>query len=198
MELPQLDHRATTAALMRSAAARFGDSDFIIMPDRRMTFAQTEAASRRVGKALLAAGAGKGTRIGMTFPQGTDWIVTWLAMTRIGALCMPFSRAYKPAELRKALRLGDVDTFVVPATVAGRGPPPYVEEAVPGLAGPGRPRCASPSCPYLRRCSVSGATEPPVGPSAVGGLPGHQPTPAASTTPSSTRSRPRSPRPTSC
>jgi acyl-CoA synthetase (AMP-forming)/AMP-acid ligase II len=158
LQLPEFDYPATIPGVVRHAAAEFGDRDFIIMPDERMTFAEAESASRRIGKALLAAGAGKGTRVGMTYPQGADWIVVWLAIARIGAVCMPFSSAYKPAELRKALRFGDVDTLVVPSTFAGADHLAYIEEAVPGLAGAGAAALRIVELPYLRQVLVSGKT----------------------------------------
>jgi len=74
-----------------------------------MTFAEADQASRRFAKQLLAAGVGKGTRVGFMFPNGTDWVVGWLGVTRIGALFMPFSSTYKPAELRKGPRGGGRD-----------------------------------------------------------------------------------------
>ncbi|HSS09744.1 MAG TPA: AMP-binding protein, partial [Acidimicrobiales bacterium] len=142
--------------MIRRAASKFGDNDFIVMPDRRMTYAQAEDASRRVGKQLLAAGAGKGTRIGFMFPYGTDWMVAWLATSRIGALCMPFSTSYKPAELRKALRHGDVEILMVPATLFGQDHQAFVEEAVPALAGAARRALRLPDVPYLRSVWVMG------------------------------------------
>jgi acyl-CoA synthetase (AMP-forming)/AMP-acid ligase II len=159
MPLPDLDYAPTIPVVVRRAAATFGDSDFIVMPDRRMSYAEAEVASRRVGKQLLAAGVGKGTRIGFAFPYGTDWVVAWLAITRIGAIGMPFSTSYKPAELRKALRFGDVDTLLVPATMFGRDHLPYVEEAVPGLAEAGPEPLRLPALPFLRHVRVSGPSD---------------------------------------
>ena len=60
MELPPLDHRATIPAVLRAAAERFGARDFVVMPDRRLTFASAEAASRDVAKDLLTRGSGQG------------------------------------------------------------------------------------------------------------------------------------------
>jgi acyl-CoA synthetase (AMP-forming)/AMP-acid ligase II len=168
MELPPLDHPATTPALMHAAAARFGDAEFIVTPDRRLTFAEAERASRRFGQQLLAAGVGKATRVGAMLANGTEWVVAWMGVTRIGALFMPFSSAYQPAELRKAVRFGDVDTLVVPATQLGRDRHAFVEEAIPGLAGavgPGAGRGADAGrlwlaeFPYLRSVRVSGASD---------------------------------------
>ena len=161
MQLPDLDYRPTMPDAIRHAATQFGDNDFIVMPDRRMSFADAEAASRRVGKQLLAAGVGKGTRVGFMFPYGTDWIVAWLATARIGAIGMPFSTSYKPAELRKALRFGDVDTLLVPPTMLGQDHLAYVEEAVPGLAEAGPEPLRIPALPFLRHVRVGGPSDRP-------------------------------------
>ena len=159
MPLPDLDYVPTIPVVVRRAAATFGDNDFIVMPDRRMSYAEAEVASRRVGKQLLAAGVGKGTHIGFAFPYGTDWVVAWLAITRIGAIGMPFSTSYKPAELRKALRFGDVDTLVVPSTMFGHDHLAYVEDAVPGLAEAGPEPLRLPALPFLRHVLVSGPSD---------------------------------------
>ena len=159
MPLPDLDYEPTIPAVVRRAATTFGDNDFIVMPDRRMTYAEAEVASRRVGKQLLAAGVGKGTRIGFMFPYGTDWVVAWLAIARIGAVGMPFSTSYKPAELRKALRFGDVDTLLVPSIMFGQDHLAYIEAVVPGLAEAGPEPLRIPALPFLRHVCVSGPSD---------------------------------------
>jgi acyl-CoA synthetase (AMP-forming)/AMP-acid ligase II len=161
MQVPQLDYRATMPELIRHAVTSFGDSEYIVMPDRRMTFAQADQASRRFAKQLLAAGVGKGTRVGISFPNGTDWVVAWLGITRIGALFMPFSSTYKPAELRKGLRYGDVDTLIVPPTLIGRDNVAFIEETVPGLADSGSAPLRIPAFPYLRSVWVAGGADRP-------------------------------------
>ncbi|HET6835011.1 MAG TPA: class I adenylate-forming enzyme family protein [Acidimicrobiales bacterium] len=159
MPLPDLDYAPTIPAVVRRAATTFGDNDFIVMSDRRMSYGEAEVASRRVGKQLLAAGVGKGTRIGFMFPYGTDWVVAWLATARIGAIGMPFSTSYKPAELRKALRFGDVDTLLVPSRLFGQDHLAYVEDAVPGLAEAGPEPLRIPALPFLRHVRVSGPSD---------------------------------------
>jgi acyl-CoA synthetase (AMP-forming)/AMP-acid ligase II len=156
MELPELDYRATMAGAIRHAAEVFADREFVVTSTRRMTYAMAEASSRRIGKELLALGVGKGTRVGIMFGYGSEWIVAWLAITRIGAVCMPFSTAYMPAELRKALRFSDVDTFLIPSTLVGRDQEAFVEEAVPGLAQNDGTPLRIAELPYLRRVLVSG------------------------------------------
>jgi len=39
-----------------------------------------------MAKGLLASGVGKGTRVGLLAPNSPEWVVAWLAATRIGAV----------------------------------------------------------------------------------------------------------------
>src|SRR6202041_23283 len=110
LEVPELGYKATVGEALRRAAATFGDRDLIVMPDRRMNFAQAAERSAQLAKVMLASGLGKGSRVGLWFTYGPEFLVTWLAALRIGALVMPFSTIYKPAELRKVLAMGDVHT----------------------------------------------------------------------------------------
>ena len=161
MRVPELDYRATMPAAIHRASERFGDHEFVVMPDRRMTFRQADEASRLVAKHLLAAGAGKGTRIGLMYPYGADWIVGWMAITRIGAIFMPFSTSYKPAELRKSVKYGDVEILLVPARMVGDDHVAFVEEAFPELASAGAEPLRIVGVPYLRQVMVQGATDRP-------------------------------------
>lgn len=155
-ERPRLDYTATLGACLRRAASLFADRDFIVLPDRSMTFAEVESASRDLARRMLAAGIGKGTRVGLYYTYGPEFCVAWFAALRIGALAMPFSTLSKPAELRKALRLGDLHTLVVPSRLFGRDVPTLLEQAVPELAS-GRPRpLMVEGLPYLRAVWVTG------------------------------------------
>jgi acyl-CoA synthetase (AMP-forming)/AMP-acid ligase II len=109
---------------------------------------------------MLQAGLGKGSRIGLFFTYGPEFVVAWLAAARIGALVMPFSTIYRPAELRTVLRIGDVDTLLAPPTLLGRDVHSFLEEAVPGLADqkhPGPYFLAE--VPYLRSVWVAGKAD---------------------------------------
>jgi acyl-CoA synthetase (AMP-forming)/AMP-acid ligase II len=159
--VPDLPFEPTFAVLVRRAADRFGDEDFLVLPGERLTYGQAERRSRELAKQLLAAGVGKGTRIGTFFTYSTEFVVTWLAAMRVGALVMPFSSIYKPAELEKVLRIGDVDLLLAGPTMLGKDVQPFLEEAVPGLAAAAGPRLLLAELPYLRRIWLTGATDRP-------------------------------------
>src|SRR2546430_465645 len=159
MERPDPGYLATIPASIRRAAATFGDREFIVMPDRRLTYAEADVASQRVARELLAVGAGKGTRVGVLDTFSTEWIVAWLAMSRIGALFVPFGSTLRPAELRRALRHADVHTMIVPPVMLGKDMHEFVEEAVPGLVGHGPGPLFLHDFPFLRSIRVAGPTD---------------------------------------
>jgi acyl-CoA synthetase (AMP-forming)/AMP-acid ligase II len=157
--VPELGYKPTIGESIRRAAQEWPDRDFIVMPNRRITYGEAEAASRRLGRALLATGIGKGSRVGIFDTYSAEWVIAWLAATRIGALAMPFSSIYKPAELRAVLRIGDVHTLVVPSALLGRSVPDMLEEAVPSLAGTAAGNVFLSEMPYLRQVWMWGASD---------------------------------------
>lgn len=161
MRAPELDFTPTIPELLRRAADRHGNADYVVTPDRRCSFREAEATTRAVARQLLAAGAGKGTRVGIVFPSGVDWMVAWLATARIGALPMLFSSTYRPPELRRGLRHGDVALLLAPRTVLGRDYQDDLEQAIPGLADHDHRRgdVRVPAVPYLRAVWVVGSTD---------------------------------------
>ena len=137
----------------------FGDDDYVVMLERRISFGDAERASRRLAKELLAAGVGKGTRVGIHMPTGPEWAVAFIAVTRIGALAMPYSTLYRPAELRNAMRIGDVAVLLASPTMLGKDNEVFLEEAVPGLSSAVAGRLRIPQLPFLRSVRLLGPTD---------------------------------------
>lgn len=146
---------------IRRAATLFADNDYIVMPHARMSFAEADLASRRVAKEMLVRGIGKGTRVGIHFSYGFEWIVAFFAAARIGAICLPMSTAYRPAELRKSVAHGDVDTLIVPQTLFGDDHRRFIEDAFPSLASAGGGGLYLAEAPFLRSIWVVGEADRP-------------------------------------
>jgi acyl-CoA synthetase (AMP-forming)/AMP-acid ligase II len=153
---PELEYTPTIATIVRRAEGLFGDTQYVVMPDRQITFRELEGASRRLAKELLAAGVTKGTPVGIHLPTGPDWVVAFFGATRIGAVAMPFSTLYRPAELRTAMRIGDVSVLLSATALLGKDHEAFLEDAVPGLADcrPGHIRVSE--LPYLRSIRLVG------------------------------------------
>ena len=80
------DHEATAAGLIRDTANRWGDRILVVLDDQRVTYREVERRSAEMARALLASGVARGSRLGLLAPNGPDWVVAWLAATRIGAV----------------------------------------------------------------------------------------------------------------
>ncbi len=122
MSTIELGYTPTVPDLLGRAVYLFGDREYVVTDEGRATFAEVDVAARHLALKLVAAGVGKCTRVGARFSYGREWIVAWLAINRIGAIYLPFSTAYKPAELRQAVRHGDVHLLLVPSTLFWPGP----------------------------------------------------------------------------
>ena len=159
VEVPELGYKATLGECITRAAKAYPDRDFIVLPDRRISFAEADRASRVLAGRMLAAGIGKGTRVGLFYTYSIEWVVAWLAASRIGALVMPFSTIYTPHELRTVLRIGDVSVLIAGPSMLGRDMTAFLEEAVPGLAGATGPSLYLADLPYLRSVWITGETD---------------------------------------
>ena len=159
--VPDVGYTPTLAESIKRAARLYPTRDFIVLQDRRLTFADAERASRLLAKRMLAAGIGKGTRVGLFYTYSVEWVVAWLAASRIGALVMPFSTIYAPGELRTVLRLGDVSVLILGPSLLGKDMALFLEEAVPDLREAASPDLFLPALPYLRSVWMTGATDRP-------------------------------------
>jgi acyl-CoA synthetase (AMP-forming)/AMP-acid ligase II len=149
----------TVGALARQAAGARGDYDYVVTPTDRLSYADAEARSARAARFLLARGVGKGGRVGLFFTNDTEWITWWLAVSRIGAVAVPLSTLYTPAEIAKVLRLADVGLLVAPTRILKIDVAERFETALPGLAEQSARRLRLPAAPYLRQIVLTGETD---------------------------------------
>lgn len=157
----EIEGRATVPALLTSAVERFGDREFLITAGDRLSYRDADEQSALLACQLIANGAGKGTRIGIVLPSGIEFGLAFLAVARIGAIAMLFSSTYKPAELSRVLRAGDVDTLIAPEVLLGRPYAPTLEAAIDGLAHHVSSPLRLASMPYLRSIVLVGPSSGP-------------------------------------
>src|SRR5690606_537032 len=107
----------------------------------------------------VVAGVGKGTRVGMMFPNGPQFLVAWFGITRTGATAVPISTLSSEGELRRILRHSDIQIFITVDRYLNHDYVARFEAAVPGLVQARRP-CRLLEVPYLRERWVWGANVP--------------------------------------
>jgi acyl-CoA synthetase (AMP-forming)/AMP-acid ligase II len=141
----------TVGELLAATAGVPADAELLVTPDGRLPYADAERRSRALAGRMVAAGVGKGSRVGILLPNSVEWALSWLAAARVGALTLPLSTYLEADELARTLRHGDVQFLVVVRTMLGRDYLERLELAIPGLdrATRGRP-LHPPAVPSLR------------------------------------------------
>ncbi len=147
---------ATIPDLLQARATQADDA-VLIAPGSRMTFGEADRESARLAARLLAAGVGKGTRLGVLYPNGCPWLIAWLAAARIGALTVPLSTFAPGPELARALRHTDVHAVLMAGAFAGDSLAARLEAGLPGLAE-SRPELYLEATPHLRWVCVDQGT----------------------------------------
>lgn len=159
MDKPVLpDFPPTLPNLMANARSKFPDQPFLVCGDQQLTYAEADARSAELARGMLAAGIGKATRVAILMPNSPDWVLCWLAASRIGAITFPVSTLFQPRELAWLLDHADIDTLLVTGHYAGHDYMERLERAIPGLAAQRTTPLAIPSHPYLRRVVAWGDT----------------------------------------
>jgi acyl-CoA synthetase (AMP-forming)/AMP-acid ligase II len=108
----------TVGGVLRQQARARGEHPLLVCDAERLSYAEADRRSARLARGLIGLGAGKGTHIGVLFPNGPAWIVAMLAAARIGAVVVPFSTFATAPEL--AVQLVDSDTQILLATASFR------------------------------------------------------------------------------
>jgi acyl-CoA synthetase (AMP-forming)/AMP-acid ligase II len=136
MRAPEIGFVPTIPVMIGHIVELYGDDEALVTADDRTSYAALDASSREIARQLVAGGVAKGTRIGIMFPNGIEWVTCFLAVARIGAIAVPMSTFYRPGELRKVLQLADIRFLLGGPTVFGRPQAQELEAALPSLAGP--------------------------------------------------------------
>jgi acyl-CoA synthetase (AMP-forming)/AMP-acid ligase II len=151
----------TIPALLRRQADLFGSRVLLACDDDVLTYAEADRRSRALARGLLAVGAGKGTHVGLLYPNGSEFVVSWLAAARVGAVTVPLSTFSTSAELRTLLSGADVGVLLSARAYRSHDYVAALRAAVPELADGGETPLFAPSMPVLRHVFFDATTEVP-------------------------------------
>jgi acyl-CoA synthetase (AMP-forming)/AMP-acid ligase II len=144
----------TVAAVLRRQAAARAEHPLLVCDDDRISYAEAERRSAQLARGLIALGAGKGTHVGLLYPNGTEFVVGMLAAARIGAVVIPFSTFVTAREMRE--QLVDSDTQILLSAASFRSHD-YAHRLAQAVSEPdfdaGRPLFAA-LTPQLRHVSI--------------------------------------------
>jgi acyl-CoA synthetase (AMP-forming)/AMP-acid ligase II len=153
----------TVPALLAARAAERPDVVLLVCDDDRLTYGEADRRSALLARGLLAAGAGHGTRVALLYPNGSDFVVGWLAAARIGAISVPLSTFSTSAELAGLLCGADVSVLLAAETYRSHDYRAGLAAAIPELDPAAPPPLWSPVVPSLRRIAFTTAGWPVAG-----------------------------------
>jgi fatty-acyl-CoA synthase len=144
--------------------AQFSDRRALVTVDGHLTYADLAERVDEDARALVYAGVGKGTRVGLWMENGVDWVALLFAITGLGAVVVPVSTFAVADDLAYQLRHADVAVLVMSARFLRHDYLARLLEVAPELhdAQPGR--MGAGAVPALRRVVVLGG-EPETVPS---------------------------------
>jgi acyl-CoA synthetase (AMP-forming)/AMP-acid ligase II len=137
----------TIGGLIRAQAA-LGDRPFLVTDCGQITYAEAERRSRNIACALLNSGIGRGSHVALLYGNSVEFAISFLGITRIGAVALPLSTLSTAHEMQALLRGADVEYLLSADTWHGRDLRQTVADA---LGTQARERLLLPTLPTLRK-----------------------------------------------
>lgn len=102
----------TIDRVVRFRVAHDGAKPMVIDPTHRLSYGELTTSTHDLAAVMVAAGVGKGARVGLIMPNNVRWVQLAVALTRIGAVLVPLSTLLRPAELVAQLRVASVQFLI--------------------------------------------------------------------------------------
>lgn len=115
----------TLPGFMAEVAERFGDREALCWKDlngvtQRWSYNEIYQECQRVARAVLAAGLGKGSRVGVLLSNRPEWIFSAFGAAMAGATCVAMNTFSTQSELSYQLKHADVELLIMEANVASK------------------------------------------------------------------------------
>ncbi len=141
---------ATVGRVLRRQARSRDDHPLLICDAERVSYADAERRSALLARGLVGLGAGKGTHIGLLYPNGVAFVLAMLAAARIGAVVVPFSTFATARELREQLVHSDTEILLSAPSFRSHDYSRRLTEVLPDSALDSGDRLFDAAAPQLR------------------------------------------------
>lgn len=108
----------TMGGMIRASARSFAAREAVVFPDRRISYAELDAAARRWAAALIALGVQPGQHVGLFMPTCPQFIEAFYGIAMAGAVAVPINARYQSHELAYLVRDADLVVLVTAGEVA--------------------------------------------------------------------------------
>ncbi|WP_280266860.1 class I adenylate-forming enzyme family protein [Nocardia wallacei] len=102
--IPVLRNRRRSLVDLLDASLAWGEREYLVTTDSRMSFAQHATAAGALAQALADRyGVGKGDRVGILAANGPEWVVAFWAAQCLGAIPVGYNAWWAPREIAYGL-----------------------------------------------------------------------------------------------
>jgi len=116
--------KKTLGALLDEAARCWGPREALYYEGRRWSFAQLQADIDDTARALIHLGILPGDHVALWMPNRPEWLYTFFALAKIGAVVVPVNTRFRTSDLAYVLWQSDATTLI---TVDRSGPVDYLD-----------------------------------------------------------------------
>lgn len=128
--------------------------------DYTRTFAEFNREVEKAAKGFLALGVGKGDHIAVWATNIPEWLITFFAAAKIGAVLVTVNTDYKIFEAEYLLRQSDTKAIVLADGCKDSNYMEIINKLVPSLAGHDKSReIEAPALPRLKRVIYAGTKD---------------------------------------
>ncbi|HMO69414.1 MAG TPA: AMP-binding protein, partial [Novosphingobium sp.] len=160
----------TLGGYLREVTARYGPNEALVLREgdrvTRWTYAELWEQANRVARALIAAGVGKGTRVGILQTNRPEFLASLFGTALAGGVASTISTFYTPSELETVLAMSGVSVLLLERSVLKKDFAEIVTGLEPALATAAPGELASVKFPFLRHVAMVDGEE------ALGGIEG--------------------------
>ncbi len=144
----------TIGDLLLGAADRYPDTDAIVFPDYRISYAGLAERAIERARGLQALGVRPREHVGLLLHTCPEFVEYFFAIALCGAVAVPINARFKPAELAYVIENGDLVTVITTGRVAeSLNFVDRLADALPGLAAQADPLRLA--IPLRRSCATS-------------------------------------------
>lgn len=119
--IPVLRHRRRAVAELLAESVRFGDRDYLVTEDRRLSHREHATAAAAFAAALRAEyGVGRGDRVAILGANTVEWVIAFWAAQTLGAIAVGLNGWWVPREIDHGLRLTEPAVVVADARRSAR------------------------------------------------------------------------------
>ncbi|MDH3022800.1 class I adenylate-forming enzyme family protein [Gordonia alkanivorans] len=119
-----MKHRRRAVAELVEHSTKWGDADYLVTVDRRISFVEHARAVAALAEALRSRyGVGKGDRVAILAANTPEWVMTFWATQTLGAITVALNGWWVPREVAYGVEHSRPSVLVVDAKRAAALPP---------------------------------------------------------------------------